>query len=130
MRGVWAGIIPDTTDTSWVERLAAQEGDTRPLGDYGPLVRRMLEAGLTTEEIARFARIVGYEVAFGFCYHLADPVASYERFDDNQAEIAWELYRVDPETDEPVERMWGMHEILLTADPTGDEMRPPPAMNP
>lgn len=124
VRGVWAGTIPDTEDTSWVERLAAQEGDDGPLGDYGPLVRRMLDLGLTAHEIARFARIVGYEVAFGICYHLADPIASYERFDDED-EIAWDLYRVDPDTDEPLEQMWGMHEILLTSDPTGQEMRPP-----
>ena len=125
VRGVWAGIVPDAQDTSWVERLAAQEGDDRPLGDYGPLVRRMLDAGLTAEEIARFARIVGFEVAFGICYHLTDPVASYESFDDGADEIAWDVYRVDYETDSPIEPIMGMHEILHTADPTGNEMRPP-----
>ncbi len=125
VRGVWAGMIPDTQDTSWVERLAAQEGADRPLGDYGPLVRRMLDAGLTAQEIARFARIVGFEVAFGVCYHLTDPVASHESFGDDTEEVIWELYRVDPETDEPIEPILGMHEILLMADPTGDEMRPP-----
>ncbi|MCP3936642.1 MAG: hypothetical protein GY708_14845 [Actinomycetia bacterium] len=125
VRGLWAGIIPDTQDISWVDRVAAQEGDDRPLGDYGPLVRRMLEAGVAAHDIARFARIVGYEVAFGVCYHLADPVASYEQFNDDAREIAWELYEVDPDTDEPIGRIWGAHEILLGADPTGQEMRPP-----
>ncbi len=123
VRGVWT-LIPDTADTSWVDRLATRAGDDRPLGDYGPLVRRFLEAGLSTQEVARFARIVGYEVAFGLCYHLDDPVASYEGFDD-ESEVAWGLYEIDPRSDDVVEPIVCVYERLLSADPTGEEMRPP-----
>lgn len=123
VRGVWT-IIPDAADVSWVDRLADQAGDDGPMGDYGPLVRRFLDAGMTPQEIARFARIVGYEVAFGFCYHLDDPNASYEGFVDED-EIAWALNEIDPVSDEVVGPILGMYESLLTADPTGNEMRPP-----
>jgi hypothetical protein len=33
-------------------------------------------------------------VAFGLCYHLGDPIASYEGFNDGAPEIAWGLFRV------------------------------------
>lgn len=123
VRGVWT-LIPDAADASWVDRLAAQAGDDGPLGDYGPLVRRFLDAGITTQEIARFARIVGYELAFGLCHHLDDPVASYEHSADQNA-IDWALSEVDPLSEEVVGPILGTHELLLTADPTGNEMRPP-----
>ena len=77
---------------------------------------------LSPEEIARFARIVGYYVAFGMCYHLGDPNASYEDFDDDTPEIEWDLYEV--ENDKPTTLISCVHEHLLMADPSGREMRP------
>lgn len=121
VRGLWSGVIP-SHDPSWVGRVAAQEPDERPLGDQSAIVRRMLDAGVTERDIARFARIVGYEVAFGCCYHLDDPAGADADLDDD---VAWGLFRIDPETDEPREPMTGIYELLLGADPTGTEMRPP-----
>ena len=121
VRGVWR-IIPSEDDTSWIEKVAREPADDSPCGDYGSLVRKMLNAGLSPEEIARFARIVGYYVAFGMCYHLGDPNASYEDFDDDTPEIEWDLYEV--ENDKPTTLISCVHEHLLMADPSGREMRP------
>ena len=103
LRGVWHGIIPRTDDINWVDRLAALPATDEPLGDLGPLVRRMLRAGIAAADIARFAQIERYEVAFGFCYHLADPIASYEGLaDDGERELSWCLFLVDPDSGEPI----------------------------
>ena len=59
--------------------------------DYGSLVRKMLSAGISSAEIARFAKIVGYQVAFRICYHLGDPNVSYESFDDTVRKFEWDL---------------------------------------
>lgn len=85
----------------------------------------MLDAGVDASDIARFAQIVGYECAGTFCYHLDDPYASYEGIaDDGEPKFSWGLFLVDPDTDEPRERLESLHEMILTADPSGREMRP------
>ena len=85
----------------------------------------MLRAGVTADDIARFARIVGFEVAHGFAYYLVDPLAAASD-DEPMEDLAWALYRVDPETGETLTPMSWVHEVLLSLDPTGREMRPPP----
>lgn len=123
-RGLWRSVIP-SEDPGWVTRAAELEPTDEPLGDYGPLVRRMREAGVDAAEIARFARIVGYEVAHSICYYLSDPNAAATE-DHSMEGLAWQLYRLDPATDAPVSPIAWVHEILLALDPTGREMRPPP----
>lgn len=122
VRGIWR-FIPSEDDTSWVDEVAATSSSSGPLGDYGTLVRKMLNAGLPAQDIARFARIVGYEVAFGICYHLGDPQASYEGFAETAPEFVWDLYEV--EDGEPTSPIACVHELLLGADPSGREMSPP-----
>ena len=124
LRGVWNAVIP-SSDPEWVERVAALEGDTEPLGDYGPLLKKMLDHGLSPAEVARFAQIIGYGVAFGMLSHIDDNVASYEGLPDARDEYFWQLYAVDPETLEPISTLTSLNESLLTEDPSGREMRPP-----
>ena len=126
VRGLWK-IIPDEKDASWVLRLAGNAPSHGPLGDYGSIVREMLDKGVSPGTIARFARIVGYETAFGICYHLDDPNASYEGFPEVEERISWGLCRIDPDSGEPLEHLDSGHERLLMAAPDGREMRPPDA---
>lgn len=99
---LWSGSISGT-DSEWVDRVAELEQKDEPLGDYGPIVRRMLDAGVQRNDIARFARIVGYEAVFGCLYDL------------DEAGIS----------EVPGHFAGGLYESLLSADPTGTEMRPP-----
>jgi hypothetical protein len=94
-QAVWK-YIPDEEDSSWVRKISELESSKEPLGDFGPIVEDMLSKGVAPETIARFAKIVGYETAFGICYHLG----------------------------ETNEGLVGVHEVLLSMDPTGREMRP------
>jgi len=121
VRGVWC-LIPDEDDTSWVRAGAELPGTDAPLGDYGPLLRKMLDAGISERDIARFARVMAYQTAFNLCYHLGDPASSYEGPGAPPAKWEWELYEV--RAGKPVDPMSCVHELLLTADPTGREMRP------
>jgi hypothetical protein len=67
VRGAWMSI-PSEDDVSWLRRIAKLPLTSQPLGDYGALIRRLLECGVSEYEIARFAKIVGYETAFGITY--------------------------------------------------------------
>jgi len=123
LRGVWTKI-PDETDVLWVRRVAKQPLSDHPLGDMGPLLKKMLDAGITAGEIARLAKLIGYETAFGIMYLLEDPHASYEGFPPEPDKLQWRLYLIDPESEEPGEPLRALHESLLSRDPTGREMRP------
>jgi hypothetical protein len=123
LRGVWAKI-PDEAKVSWVRRVAKLPPSDGPLGDLGPLVKKMLDAGLTAGEIARFAKLIGYETAIGIMYLLEDPHACYEGFPPEPEQLQWRLYLIDPESKEPGETLRALHESLLSMDPSGREMRP------
>ena len=126
LRGVWKGVLP-RDDAAWVERVGELGGNDGPIGDYGPLVRSMLDSGVSATDIARLAQIVAYEAVFGLLYHLDDPSASYDGFPPEPVERAWSLVEIDPETDTPVQPMRSLYEDLLASDPSGQEMRPRPS---
>ena len=81
-------------DGQWVIRVADQPGSHEPLGDYGPFVRSILDADVSADAVACLARVIAYEASFATLYVLDG----------------------DP--------CPGGHESLLSADPTGREMRP------
>jgi hypothetical protein len=123
LRGVWSKI-PDEANVSWIRRLATQPPSDRPLGDLGTLVKKMLDAGITASEIARFAKLIGYETAFGIMYLLEDPHASYEGFPPEPEKMLWRLFLIDRESGDAGEPLRALHESILSMDPSGREMRP------
>ena len=122
VRSLWMNV-PSEDDVSWVNRLAATPPSDSPLGDYGALIKRMLDCGLSEYEIARFAKIVGYEVIFQNAYLLGDPGAGFTSR-SNPENIAWGLFRIDNEAHRPTHQMTCLHEYVLSMDPSGREMRP------
>jgi len=123
LRGVWKHI-PDETETKWIERLSKEELTSQPMGDFGVILKEMLSKGVRAETIARLMKIAAYETAFGIMYHLEDPNASYEGFSEEKERISWGVFIVDKETGGPIEPLKGLHETILSMDPTGREMRP------
>ncbi len=127
VRGIWSNI-PSTQDLSWVQAVAAEPEDPEGLhGDHGVLVRRMLDAGVSEYDIARFAKISSYLTAFGICYLLDDPEASYEGMDDSEKAFAWDLEVVDYQTGEPIPGLGPLKFVrsyLPGGDPTGRGMMP------
>lgn len=120
VRGLWRDI-PSEDDVSWVENLAKHEKTDKPLGDFGPLAKKMLDHGLTPYDVARFAKLVAYEAAFSFCYFLEDPSEVEDLLPDSDGP-AWGFFRCHG--DQPVEQLAGLHVSILSLDPSGREMRP------
>jgi hypothetical protein len=121
-RSLWL-MVPSEDDLSWVRRIAALPFKAQPLGDYGALVKRMLECGLSEYEIARFAKIVGYETAFSVAYLLEDPAAGFAA-NSNPEHVSWALFQTNQNVATPIAPLCGVHELLLSMDPSGREMRP------
>lgn len=123
LRGAWKSV-PDEENIDWIYEVAQQDLTDEPLGDFGPLVKEMLDKGVEASKIARFAKLIGYESLFSFCWHLQDSSESYADFSDSGDQIEWMLYQIDSETERPIHPMQGLHEMVLSMDPTGREMRP------
>lgn len=127
VRGVWA-YIPDTKDLSWVHQATAQKLDYDCAhGDRGTLIGRMLDAGISDYDIARFAKISSYLTAFGICSLFDDPEASFR--DSVSCEYTWNLSVVDYDSNEPIPGLGPLDSVwtyLPDDDPTGREMHPDP----
>ncbi|NLR95056.1 MULTISPECIES: hypothetical protein [Flammeovirga] len=123
LRGIWK-IIPDEENTDWIENLSKEEFDDSPLGDFGSIIKGMLDKGVEAKSIARLFKIIGYETAFSILYHLEDPIASFEGFESENDHLDWALFTIDEESETPKEGLWDLHSNLLSMDPSGREMRP------
>ena len=125
LRGVWANI-PSEDDLPWVEEEAREPVTTEPLGDHGALIKEMLDKGVSPHTIARFAKLSCYNLAVSLCYLLEDPGAAYQELDgtEDDDDIEWGLFLIDPDTGKPTEPITSLHESILAMDPSGREMRP------
>jgi hypothetical protein len=86
----------------------------------------MLKAGIPAKMIARFARISGYETAHRIMYALSDSTSFYEGFPPEENEVGFSLRAWEVETEEDLDSrsLVALHESILSADPSGREMRP------
>jgi hypothetical protein len=127
LRDIWK-YIADEDDLSWIDNVASQPANDGPMGDFGEITRRMLAAGISKHDIARFAKINGYEAAFGALYILDGGTLGDDEVRDSEGkEVSWRVQAFDFETDQPIDAgIRGLHESILSTDPTGREMRPPP----
>ena len=121
-RGVWK-LLPDEEDCTWVRVAANTPGSDKPLGDYGPIIKEMLDKGIAPETIARFAKIIAYDAAGSVCYRTEDPSASYEGFPDEEEKLSWLLALID-DNENTIGFISGIHALLSGMDPSGREMRP------
>jgi hypothetical protein len=85
----------------WIENVIreSEKNPKAPFADLGPILQRLLHLGASRRALSLLMRFGAYESAFGLCYLLNDP-----GIDDND--------------------VGGLHESLLTADPSGLEGRP------
>jgi hypothetical protein len=125
LRGVWT-FIRDYEDASWVNEIATtQKKRGLVTTDQQDVIKRMLDAGVSQQDIARLCRIAGCEAALGILYHLEDPHSSYAGFNDEAPDLHWRVQVLDGKTDEPVTLLDGLNENFAAMDPTGREMEPP-----
>jgi hypothetical protein len=82
----------------WIENniRASKKNPEDPFSDVGPAIERLIEAGASRRDLSLLVRHAAYEEAFNVLYLLGDPGV-------DEAEIE------------------GLHEELLSADPSGLE---------
>jgi hypothetical protein len=119
----WQSIVPDG-DTTWIDSLIgeADERPNDPGSAAGPALQRMLAAGVNPQDIADVVRVMQWHVLFALAYQLSDAgIVEYPL--EKMRPVHWALFEVD-ENHNPIGRIGGLHESVLTTDPTGREMRP------
>jgi hypothetical protein len=126
-RALWEGVV-DENDHDWIDRKIewAKAHPRAPCAQVGPALQEMLAKGVIQEMLAKgvnpqaitdLARVMQYELLFHLC-SLLDGSRSVDLPVND-----WTLHQVD-EQGEPVAIIQGLHEVLLSMDPTGREMRP------
>jgi hypothetical protein len=124
LRRLWGDLIdPWRDNAAWIENMiASAEKDP---GDYfsdaGLALRRLLEKGVDPADIASIARYVAYETAFGVV-HTIDEGHDPEHSGDGWP--GWTLIETDANGDSTGRPVGGLHEDLLSLDPSGREGRP------
>ncbi|MEO6436418.1 MAG: hypothetical protein ABIP55_11765, partial [Tepidisphaeraceae bacterium] len=97
----WEEIINGGMDGKWIDALIerSRTSPDEPFADAGPLLDGMLSKGVSREDICRLLRFANYETVFATVM-----LAAEEELD--------------------AESLEGVHEELLSADPSGKEGRP------
>lgn len=121
LRGLWSEIDAWRDHSSeWVSRMAstAEEDPNGYFADAGLALKRIQEAGVNSEDLGRVARCVAYESIFSVLNRI-------DEGGDPEAEDApgWALAEVDPNGEGTGRVVVGLHEDLLSLDPSGREGR-------
>lgn len=128
MRGMWSGVIGDE-DTAWIEEhvASAAHAPKGPTAGVGAALRRLLAAGADPKDLSEVVRGMQYSTLFRIAYVLDDALSALDGVRDavpELAEVDWSLFEVNADG-EPIRPIsGGLHEIALSMDPTGREMRP------
>jgi hypothetical protein len=117
-KSLWQ-VVKDEKDATWIEREIATS--TRfpndPGAQIGPALAEMKAKGVSTKAIIDLARVLQYEALYHAC-----SILDHSRKEDVPTHH-WRLY-VEDENRAPQRPLHGVHEVLLSLDPTGREMRP------
>lgn len=122
IRGAWENIVSDEK-TDWIDNEIEnydEESKDIPCGDLGLILKKMTNAGIDKKLLARFAKIMQFDLLAGLCYYLEDPTIYPEA---EKKESFWGLFQTD-EYGEIEEQMTGLHELVLSFDPSGKQMKP------
>ena len=121
LRGLWSEIDAWRDQSSeWVSRMTstAEEDPSCYFADAGLALKRVQEAGINSDELGRVARLVAYESIFSVLNRI-------DEGGDPEVENApgWALAEVDANGEGTGRVVGGLHEDLLSLDPSGREGR-------
>src|SRR5260221_5821202 len=127
LRQAWEKCVIREDDPSWIglkpqhpgEHPGDSEHPDEPCGGRGAALNRLLMKGIDPKDLLEVILAGQYESLFALCYLLSDPGG----LEPEIADVAWKLFEVDEEG-QPNREMGGLHESVLSMDPTGREMRP------
>ena len=117
-KALWEGVVSES-DTSWIDSFIAMahRRPNDPCSQSGPALEQMLSSGVSRETITDLVRVVQYETL----YHVA--LLLEGAIEPSLPIRAFSAFEVDADGS-PVTLVQGVHEVLLSLDPTRREMRP------
>jgi hypothetical protein len=98
----------------------AEQDPTGAFADAGLAMKKMIQAGITPEEIGCVARMAAYEATFG-TLEVIDECCDPDAGEDLPC---WILIEADSECEPTGRQIGGLHESILSLDPSGREGRP------
>jgi hypothetical protein len=129
LRSLWPRIIDSWRDEpDWMVHYVTT-AENRPrsaFADAGLALKRLQALGASDLDIGRIARAVAYAVVFDLLYHLgygSDPSLA-EQFPEQYP--GWALMELGADGELTGRDLDGMHESLLTMDPSGRDGSPEP----
>jgi hypothetical protein len=120
LKALWQGIVPED-GVDWFEGEIewAKSRPNDPCAQLGPALEEMLAKGVRREAIIDLIRVMQYNSLYNACLLIDGAMRMDLPVND------WTLHQVDEEG-RPVATIQGLHEVMLSMDPTGREMRPRP----
>ncbi|MDX6749463.1 hypothetical protein SH611_06565 [Geminicoccaceae bacterium 1502E] len=121
LKEAWQEVLPDG-DISWIDREIAQarKSPEEPYAGLGAALARCRAAGADDADLSEIFRCAQAQMLFSLCYLLDCPHPPPEPAED----VCWALFQVDEEGRPVGPPVGGLHEEVLSTDPTGREMRP------
>jgi len=130
MQAIWT-LITDEEDGQLIIDTAENyyKGHPRhnlrkgPCDDLGDLLKSFLDAGIPAKSIARYQKIVEFNILSDLLYMIDDPYNAIEAAEHLDESEYWGVFKLD-EDGRPIEKLNALHEPIIGYDPTGREMRP------
>jgi hypothetical protein len=121
-KALWNGVIQE--DDKWIDQEIewAKSHPRSPCAQSGSALEEMLAKGVSRQAITDLVRVFQYSVLYHACL-----ILDGSRVEDVPI-TEWTLHQVD-ENGKPIAIIQGLHEVLLSMDPTGREMYPRGATN-
>lgn len=123
LRQMWQNVVREG-DTSWIETeiTQAERRPRDPGASVGPILKRMIAAGVSREDIAEFARVMQWQTLAGIAYQIDDS-GSVSYPSEKMPNVHWALCETT-EDGEVLHIIDALHESVLDVEPSGREMRP------
>ncbi len=117
-KALWNGVVRED-DAEWIDKEIdwAKSRPNDPCVQSGRALAEMLAKGVSRQAITDLVRVFQFSALQHACLILDGSHVEDVPITD------WTLHQVD-EAGEPVATIQGLHEVLLSMDPTGREMYP------
>lgn len=123
LRQMWQGVVREG-DTGWIdsEIALARRQPRNPGASLGPVLTRLLDAGVSRSDITELARVMQWQTLASIAEQIDDSGAeSYPSTE--MPRVHWALCETT-EAGEVLHTIAALHESVLEVEPSGREMRP------
>ncbi len=121
LRQAWQRVVAENDD-AWIDDEIAnyKRFPVQPFAGIGNALERMQAKGVDREDIVDLVRGMQVRLLADFCYLLDDPSLDEAGVED----LGWALVEANDDCEPTGTVIGGLHESVLSTDPTGREMRP------